>query len=226
MTRSTGSELLIIAILFIGQSCPEFFSVFSVASVVNHSSRSNPLTSQRGATMPERSSTAVWEGDIQTGNGTMTIGSGAWTGPYSFKSRFEDGKGTNPGRADRRRPRRLLLDGPLRRTHRAGSPPKKIETKAKVDLRKEEAGFRIAKIHLTTTASVPGLDKREVPGDRRDGQEELPRLEGARRRRNHASTPNWRDTSDGQQSHARTACVQPRQPPRSVVVAAQAASDA
>ncbi len=46
--------------------------------------------------MPERASTAVWEGDIMGGKGTMTIGSGAWTGPYSFKSRFEDGAGTNP----------------------------------------------------------------------------------------------------------------------------------
>ncbi len=46
--------------------------------------------------MPERSSTAVWEGDIMGGKGTMTIGSGAWVGPYSFKSRFEDGAGTNP----------------------------------------------------------------------------------------------------------------------------------
>jgi len=109
--------------------------------------------------MPERSSTAVWEGDVQTGNGTMTIGSGAWTGPYSFKSRFEDGKGTNPEEliaAAHAGCYSMALSGALTR---AGSPPKKIETKANVYLRKEESGFRIAKIHLTTTANVPGLDK-------------------------------------------------------------------
>lgn len=109
--------------------------------------------------MPERSSTAIWEGDIQTGNGTMTIGGGAWTGPYSFKSRFEDGKGTNPEEliaAAHAGCYSMALSGALTR---AGSPPKKIETKANVDLRKEEAGFRITKIHLTTTANVPGLDK-------------------------------------------------------------------
>ena len=108
--------------------------------------------------MPERSSTAVWEGDVQTGNGTMTIGSGAWTGPYSFKSRFEDGNGTNPEEliaAAHAGCYSMALSGALTR---AGSPPKKIETKANVDLRKEEAGFRITKIHLTTTANVPGLD--------------------------------------------------------------------
>ena len=38
------------------------------------------------------------------------------------------------------------------------APPQKIETKAKVDLIKEEAGFKIARIHLTTTAAVPGID--------------------------------------------------------------------
>src|SRR5262245_22511543 len=109
--------------------------------------------------MPERSSTAIWEGDVQTGNGTMTIGSGAWTGPYSFNSRFEDGKGTNPEEliaAAHAGCYSMALSGALTR---AGSPPKKIETKASVDLRKEEAGFRIAKIHLTTTANVSGLDK-------------------------------------------------------------------
>ena len=41
---------------------------------------------------------------------------------------------------------------------KAGNPPKRVETKAKVDLRKEAEGFRIAKIHLTTSASVTGID--------------------------------------------------------------------
>jgi lipoyl-dependent peroxiredoxin len=108
--------------------------------------------------MPERSSTAVWEGDIQNGNGTMTIGNDVWTGPFSFKSRFEDGKGTNPEEliaAAHAGCYSMALSGALTK---ANSPPKRIQTKAKVDLRKEEAGFRIAKIHLTTTAAVPGID--------------------------------------------------------------------
>ena len=108
--------------------------------------------------MPERSSTAIWEGDIMGGKGTMTIGSGAWTGPYSFKSRFEDGAGTNPEEliaAAHAGCYSMALSGALTRN---STPPKKIETKAKVDLIKEEAGFKISKIHLTTTASVPGID--------------------------------------------------------------------
>jgi osmotically inducible protein OsmC len=108
--------------------------------------------------MPERSSTAVWEGDIQSGNGTMTIGNDVWTGPFSFKSRFEDGKGTNPEEliaAAHAGCYSMALSGALTK---ANSPPTRIQTKAKVDLRKEETGFRIAKIHLTTTAAIPSID--------------------------------------------------------------------
>jgi osmotically inducible protein OsmC len=108
--------------------------------------------------MPERTSQAVWEGDLESGHGTMKIGTGAWEGPYSFKSRFENGHGTNPEEliaAAHAGCYSMALSGALTKS---GSPPNKIETTAKVDLRKEEAGFRIAKIHLTTTAAVPGLD--------------------------------------------------------------------
>lgn len=108
--------------------------------------------------MPDRSSTAVWEGSITEGKGTMTIGSGAWTGPYSFKSRFEDGKGTNPEEliaAAHAGCYSMALSGAL---SKAGTPPTKIETTAKVGLIKTDAGFSINKIHLVTKASVPGID--------------------------------------------------------------------
>jgi len=44
----------------------------------------------------ERSSTARWEGDLKGGQGTMSVGKGAYTGPFSYASRFETGQGTNP----------------------------------------------------------------------------------------------------------------------------------
>jgi osmotically inducible protein OsmC len=108
--------------------------------------------------MPERASEAVWEGDLMAGKGTIKIGSGAWEGPYSFKSRFEDGAGTNPEEliaAAHAGCYSMALSAAL---SKAGSPPKRVETKAKVDLRKEAEGFRIAAIQLTTKASVPGID--------------------------------------------------------------------
>jgi osmotically inducible protein OsmC len=108
--------------------------------------------------MPERTSEAVWTGDLQTGKGTIKIGSGAWEGPYSFKSRFEDGAGTNPEElmaAAHAGCYSMALSSALTKN---GTPPERVETKAKVDLRKEEAGFRIAAIHLTTKAAVPKID--------------------------------------------------------------------
>ena len=108
--------------------------------------------------MPARSSTAVWEGDIMQGKGTMKIGSGAWEGPYSFKSRFEDGKGTNPEEliaAAHAGCFSMALSGALTK---AGSPPTRIETTAKVGLEKVADGFKIPSIHLETKAKVPGLD--------------------------------------------------------------------
>ena len=108
--------------------------------------------------MPDRSSTAVWEGDVTSGNGTMKIGHGAWEGPYSFKSRFEDGKGTNPEEliaAAHAGCFSMALSGALTRN---STPPTKIETTASVKLEKVETGFRIPSIHLKTTATVPGID--------------------------------------------------------------------
>ena len=46
--------------------------------------------------MPTRSSSAEWSGNLARGNGTMSLGSGAFEGSYSFASRFESGEGTNP----------------------------------------------------------------------------------------------------------------------------------
>ena len=46
--------------------------------------------------MPVRKASAVWNGSLKDGNGTMKLASGAYEGPYSFGSRFEEASGTNP----------------------------------------------------------------------------------------------------------------------------------
>jgi lipoyl-dependent peroxiredoxin len=108
--------------------------------------------------MPERSSQAVWEGDVQSGRGTIKIGSGAWEGPYSFKSRFENGAGTNPEEliaAAHSGCFSMALSSALTK---AGHPPKRIDTVAKVALEKSGDAFSIPRIQLETKASVPGID--------------------------------------------------------------------
>ena len=110
--------------------------------------------------MPARSASAVWEGSLQEGKGKMKLGSGAFEGQYSFASRFEEGKGTNPeeliGAAHAGCFSMALSAG----LGRAGYTPKRVETQAKVHLGKTDAGFKITKIELETEAEVPGIDEK------------------------------------------------------------------
>ena len=108
--------------------------------------------------MPARKADARWEGSLQEGTGTMRLGGGAYEGPYSFKSRFEDGSGTNPEEliaAAHAGCFSMALSGTLGRN---GHPPTSVATTASVHLNKTDEGFRIQRIDLVTEADVPGLD--------------------------------------------------------------------
>lgn len=108
--------------------------------------------------MPDRSARAVWEGSIREGAGTMALGSGAYEGPYSFRSRFEDGDGTNPEEligAAHAGCFSMALSGAL---GRAGFAPARIETNAVVKLGQVDGGFKINRIELDTVVSAEGLD--------------------------------------------------------------------
>lgn len=108
--------------------------------------------------MPARKADARWEGSLQEGSGTMRLGGGAYEGPYSFKSRFEDGNGTNPEEliaAAHAGCFSMALSGAL---GRAGHEPRSVATTASVHLNKTDAGFRIQRIDLVTEADVPGID--------------------------------------------------------------------
>jgi osmotically inducible protein OsmC len=108
--------------------------------------------------MPIRNADAVWEGDLQGGNGHMRFGSGAFDGQYSFTSRFEEGTGTNPeelAAAAHAGCFSMALSGAL---GREGHPPTRVHTTAKVHLDKAEVGFQITHIELETEAEVPGID--------------------------------------------------------------------
>jgi osmotically inducible protein OsmC len=108
--------------------------------------------------MPTRDSTAHWQGSLREGAGTMRLGSGAYEGPYSFVSRFEDGEGTNPEEliaAAHAGCYSMALSSNL---GKAGYTPTSIDTTATVHLN-PPAG--ITKIELATRAVVPGLDDAE-----------------------------------------------------------------
>jgi osmotically inducible protein OsmC len=109
--------------------------------------------------MAQRTANAVWEGGLKDGKGTIELGSGAWEGPYSFGTRFEDAQGSNPEE---------LLGAALAGCYsmalaaglgREGHQPQRIATSAKVYLEKQDAGFAITRIELTTEGTVPGIDE-------------------------------------------------------------------
>ena len=108
--------------------------------------------------MSTRKATAVWEGSLKEGSGRVSLGSGAFEGTYSFRSRFEDGAGTNPeeliGAAHAGCFSMALSAG----LGRAGFSPKRIRTEAKVHLEKVGDAFRITRIDLATEADVPKID--------------------------------------------------------------------
>jgi len=109
--------------------------------------------------MPTRKSTAVWNGPIIEGKGTVKLGSGAYEGPYSFSSRFEDGTGTNPEEliaAAHAGCFAMAFSGNL---GRAGHAPERIQARAEVKLEKQDDGFAIPSIHLVCEATVPGIDE-------------------------------------------------------------------
>ncbi len=109
--------------------------------------------------MITRHSDAEWLGSLMEGSGTVKFGSGAYEGPYSFKSRFESGTGTNPEEliaAAHAGCFSMALSAALTQ---AGHPPTRIHTTASVKLEKDGAGFTITEIELETEGQVPGIDE-------------------------------------------------------------------
>ena len=109
--------------------------------------------------MPKRTSEAVWEGTLKDGKGTMRLGGGAFEGPYSFASRFEEGTGTNPEEllgAAHAGCFSMALSSQLAQ---AGFIAERVYTTATVHLNKVGDGFKITTIELDTQVKAPGIDE-------------------------------------------------------------------
>jgi len=108
--------------------------------------------------MPKSTSSAVWEGTLRQGKGTFSAGSGAFSGAYSFPTRFEGAAGTNPEEliaAAHAACLSMALSGVI---ERAGATPTRLSTTATCTIEKQEAGFRITTMHLQVRGVVPGMD--------------------------------------------------------------------
>ena len=109
--------------------------------------------------MLKRTAGAVWEGSLKDGKGTMSVGSGAFDGPYTFASRFESGKGTNPEELLAAAHAGCFSMALSLGLVKAGFAPQRINTTAIVHLDTEN--LRISAIDLDTEAQVPGINEEE-----------------------------------------------------------------
>jgi osmotically inducible protein OsmC len=107
-----------------------------------------------------RKASAVWKGSLKEGKGTISSDSGVLSNtPYSFSTRFENGKGTNPEELIAAAHAGCFTMALSAQLGSAGITPESLETTASLSLDKLEAGWAITKIHLDVTARIPGADK-------------------------------------------------------------------
>jgi lipoyl-dependent peroxiredoxin len=107
--------------------------------------------------MPANGS-AEWKGDLPTGSGTFTAGDSI-TGGYTFKSRFEDGPGSNPEQLIAAAHAACFSMALSNALAQAGTPVESVHTDARVTLRFVDGAPTITKIALVTTGRVPGIDQ-------------------------------------------------------------------
>ena len=102
---------------------------------------------------------AVWKGSIRDGGGTISTETGVLKDvPYGFKSRFENGKGTNPEELIGAAHAGCFSMALSLMLGEAGLTPERIETHATVTLEILDGGYEITAIHLSVSARIPGAD--------------------------------------------------------------------
>ena len=109
-----------------------------------------------------RSASAHWQGTGKDGTGSLTTQSGVLKdSQYGFKTRFENGPGTNPEELIAAAHAGCFTMALAFQLSGAGHEPQALDTSAKVSLEQEGAGWKIAAVALTLKAKVPGLSQEE-----------------------------------------------------------------
>ena len=105
----------------------------------------------------KRSATAMWNGDLKSGKGTLSTESGVLSNSqYSFATRFENARGTNPEELIAAAHAGCFSMALSLQLAEAGLVAQSITTKATVTIEKTDAGFTITQSHLDLTARIPG----------------------------------------------------------------------
>ena len=108
----------------------------------------------------KRKASAEWKGGLKDGKGTISTDSGVLSNTqYSFSTRFEEGKGTNPEELIAAAHAGCFTMALAFQLQGAGFTPTELATEAVVSLEQEGSGFTIKKSALTLNANVPGIDR-------------------------------------------------------------------
>jgi osmotically inducible protein OsmC len=108
----------------------------------------------------KRSASAVWKGGLKDGRGTISSASGVLADTqYSFSTRFEEGKGTNPEELIAAAQAACYSMQLAAMLAEGGTKADSVNTEAKVQILKQGDGFAITRIELVTVARVPGIDE-------------------------------------------------------------------
>jgi lipoyl-dependent peroxiredoxin len=108
--------------------------------------------------MPTSTANAVWEGGLKQGNGQFSAQSGAFKGSYSFGTRFEGERGTNPEELIAAAHAACMSMALAAGLEAAGTPATRIATTAKCTVEKAGEGFKITRMKLEVQGTVPGID--------------------------------------------------------------------
>lgn len=111
--------------------------------------------------MPIRTGHAEWRGDLGSGDGDLTVGAGVFRGQYSFRSRFEEGEGTNPEELLAAAHAACFAMALSNTLSQAGHVPASVRVDAKVDLRPVDGEPTVARIQLEAEGDVPGISEAE-----------------------------------------------------------------
>src|SRR5881296_2330084 len=109
--------------------------------------------------MPTSKAMAVWEGKLKDGKGSFRAGSGAFSGPYTFATRFEGKKGTNPEELIAAAHAACLSMALSAGLEKAGKLVTRVETTAACTMEMVNGTPTITKMELKVRGKVPGLDQ-------------------------------------------------------------------
>jgi len=125
--------------------------------------------------MFKRTASAVWQGDLKNGKGTISSETGALKNtPYAFVNRFDSTPGTNPEELIAAAHAACFSMAFSHGLAGAGHTPDRVATKASATFEQVDGKWTISKIHLDTTAKVPGIDQAKFDSIAAESKEGCP----------------------------------------------------